>query len=152
MTNEENAVKNIFRRYIAEELKSPEVREAKETFIREHFNQPQVLIFRPVVLVPVLSLALVFVLVFQMQKPVVKPTVQLPEAVSVQKPILETIPAIPAKSEVKVREAFSEVGATMVYQKSYQDAPITIIWVFTPLEVVSKPASPLTGFTGRTNQ
>ena len=152
MSDEESTVKQVFKRYMAEELGSPEIRRAKRKLIDEHFGQPPVFIFRPVFLVPALSLIFTIMLIFQMHKPAVKPATEPLRAMSVEKPVSEIIPSISKGLEVKVSEVSSEVGAAMVYQKTYQNAPVTVIWVFTPLEVVSKPAAPLTGFTGGTNQ
>ena len=131
MMNEESKVKDIFKQYMAEELGNSEINRAKKKLIREHFSQPPAFVFRPVILIPLLSFAAAFILILQMYKPVPKPAVEPLRTVSVEKPVLETIPIIPQGLDVKVREASSEVGATMVYQKAYQDAPVTIIWVFT---------------------
>lgn len=47
----------------------------------------------------------------------------------------ETLAAIKMATEqgnpgVKVNKVSSKVGSVMVYQKTYQEAPITIVWVF----------------------
>ena len=131
MSDDESRVKQIFKQYMTEELGSPEICRAKKKLIDQHFSQPPIFIFRPVFLVPALSLIFTIMLIFQMHKPAVKPVTESLRTVSVEKPVLETTPYIPKGLEVKVSEVSSEVGAAMVFQKTYQNAPVTVIWVFT---------------------
>ena len=61
-----------------------------------------------------------------MPKPIHQEQMTAPEIVTTQK-----ISFSDAVSGATVRHVSSEVGPTMVFQKLYQDKPITVIWVFT---------------------
>ena len=131
MSDSEKELKILFRDYMAQELRSREVDQAKKAFIREHFSGGSSLIFRPVFILPALSLIFLVVLIFQIQRPAVKSVAEPLQKVILEKQISEPILEIPPGLEVKVREVSSDVGSPMVYQKSYHDVPITVVWVFT---------------------
>ena len=148
----------IFRQYMADEMASREVARAKKALIQRYFTDLPPLVGRPAFFLPALGLALVCFLLFQIEKPAHKPfaeplapapaartpnpansvpllpsTSELRVAVEkqvVEKQIEKIIPAQSGTLEVNIRKVSSEVGSTMVYQKTYHQMPLTVIWVF----------------------
>ena len=130
---QEEELKSAFRQYIKTELSSPEVAQAKERFIHEHFGKQPSIIFRPAVLVPVLGLLFAFLMVLQIHKPVSKrlPFTEPSLKETVKPSLVKEIPYEPARLEINVEQVSSEVGPTLVYQKDWRNQPLTIVWVFT---------------------
>ncbi len=115
--NERKAA-GFYRNYLEREIIRPEIRLEKEKFIRTHFwKEPALfLTLTPGFTVPALCLTLVFCAFLLFQAP---PTPNpFGRAAVFQKP------------QVEVRRAASKTGAIMVYQKVYNGAPFTIVWVF----------------------
>ena len=107
MKDLENKLKYIYRDYVAGEVSRPEVRQAKKNLIASHFNPKPAIAFDVTFALSAMVLGVAFLMCFYF-KPV--PT--------------------KAFQPVEVKRVASRVGPTMVYQKNYQDVPITIVWVF----------------------
>ncbi len=113
---EEKFVRKIYREYVQDIAGDPLVRQEKRSFLARYFEPVEVHLgfgsFVPAACV----LALFFVLIFS----------QMPYTFQQQT-------AVPTKifhPSVEVKRSTSRIGQIMIYQKSYQDHPITIIWVF----------------------
>ena len=131
MNHQEEEMKRVFKRYMAEEIGSGEIARAKKEFMRKHFTELPPIFLRPAYLIPALSLVFVLLIIFETQKAPIQPRIQpIPPAVLQTKP-MEPIPYRQMPVPVMVRQVSSEVGPTMVYQKKGRDVPVTIIWVFT---------------------
>ena len=102
-------ISRLYRDLLNDEVRRPEVRREKKAFLQAHFEVPPFWFLRPAFFVPAF-LALAATVMFQWQRPF--------NAVSEARP------------PVHVLRAASHEGPVMIYQKTYQDAPVTIIWVF----------------------
>ncbi len=142
--NDEKKIKQAFKELFSHELSNPEVKRAKKNLIAEFSGRP-VFNWKPVTLIPVFSLILAVILIYQLPK---QPTVQPPILIEVKPAVLPAADLKPinvkkvskeikkiintqAPLDVKVTRVSSDVGSAMVYQKNYQDNPVTIVWVFT---------------------
>ena len=129
MNINDRKVRQLFRETIRQETKRPEVRQAKRDFIREHFEAPRPFFYRPTVMVPSLALLGLLLLVLVFPRPLRDGVPVTPLATDGYLRVLEQSveTAVPS---VQVKRVTSHVGPTLVYQKLYQDTPITIVWVF----------------------
>ncbi|HXV28532.1 MAG TPA: hypothetical protein VD913_06150 [bacterium] len=153
---EERKIHKIYRGFLRQEIKRPEIGEAKRELIKAYFPVSRPFFLKPAFSVSALSLAGIVLLAVlfgrplfdklevRMTQPSVKPADSLeapavPFVIPVTLPPrihpLAEIPVVPAAlpvhpTLVDVRWATSRVGSTMVYQKQFQDVPVTIIWVF----------------------
>ncbi len=128
---QDEEIKNVFRQYLAAEIRHPEVAKAKERFIQERFGREPLIIFRPIFFVPVLSALFVFLILFPMHKPALKPAAEYSLKESAGQAVVKEVPVKLQGIEINVERVSSEVGPTMVYQKDWHDQPLTVVWVFT---------------------
>ena len=123
-------IRKIYRDYLEEELKKPEVLEARKK-LAAHFQAAPVLSFEPAAALAVCLLAFLFTFCYQAQRPlreIVRPETQPVMLALNPAPVQDSVkPGIP---HVLVRKISSEVGPTLVYQKNHEDVPITVVWVF----------------------
>jgi len=112
---EETKLREVYQNYLRRELRQPEIRLAKKEFLNTYFPKETPVWLRPQVLAPTLAL-LVILLIITYYHPSEIPVSPGPEL---------------APARVEVRRVGSGVGPTLVYQKVYQDVPVTIVWVFT---------------------
>lgn len=132
--NPSNESGKLFRDLIQAELKSGQIAQAKKEFVRAHFGPPTPVFLRPATLG--LALGFVALLIMLLRFEFLAP-----------KPVTESLVLPRSGARVQVQSVSSDVGSAMVYQKSFSEGPLTVVWVFTPLEV-----TPLKGFTGGTKQ
>ena len=133
----ENQLKQYYKNYLHDELSLPEVGEAKKQFVRRHF-QPSARFFTVEFGVPALCLILLFVFFHHIQPQYLNYRVPSREEVTAAAPVeaVEPLPASllagePVSNEpVIVKRVSSRIGPTLIYQKSHQGVPVTIIWVF----------------------
>ncbi|GEM_PF-4845109 len=147
--NHEKKITKAFKDFLSDEFSSAQVKRAKKDLLQQFSARPQ-FEWKPVMIVPVLSLMFMVILIYHMY-PLVKPEIKVPPVVPViteqTSPIkvkkvkvssmtkqIEKIIHTGVPSDVKVTRVSSDIGPAMVYQKNYRDAPITIVWVF-PKEV-----------------
>ena len=143
MNNDEDLIKDLFSNYIQDELNHPEVQLAKKTLIRNYFQESPKIFFGVEMMAPAIALFSLFFIFNQIQLPVrnqVAPALQSAQ-VDLSKEIKLKIPINEKKTEPKkqfspdedgvlVKKVSSSVGPTMVYQKKYENVPVTIVWVF----------------------
>ncbi|MDP3921107.1 MAG: hypothetical protein Q8R76_09935 [Candidatus Omnitrophota bacterium] len=110
----------IYRDWFASEISDEEIAREKRAFIAAHFSEAPVAVLQPVMMVPAMCLFAFFAW-FGLQ------FMRLPEAPHAAKALTQDRKW---QEPAEVRRLTSEVGPTLVYQKSYQEKPITIIWVF----------------------
>jgi len=140
---DESQIREAYRRFIEEEVHRPEVRRDKKSFIKEYFRPEPFILFRPVVFVPAFTAVAAF-LIFTHLLPI--PQQRIPVEEVQETGIYSEVATHQAvetgqegdssadfadHSSVNVRRATSRVGQVMVYQKVYQDVPLTVVWVFT---------------------
>lgn len=155
--DEEKILKELFRENFSRELSRPEIQEAKQKLLSEFLAPEPAPLFSfvsPAFLAPAAALIAVFLVFVNIQK------VQVPAAgpgapiYQMFAPIMEETKAKRAaelakaktkqaeaqaedpvhnhmKPRVVVKRVASRKGPTMVYQRSYRDVPVTIVWVFT---------------------
>lgn len=115
-------MKKIYRNYIKNIVSDPEVQTDKKLFMETHFPRQSVW-FRPsFIFVPALS-ALIIALGIVIG----------PNMISERQEtnvLIEDAPAVFQIHPVGVKRASSRVGNIMVYQKLYNEDPMTIVWVF----------------------
>ncbi|MBI4358590.1 MAG: hypothetical protein HY584_04755 [Candidatus Omnitrophica bacterium] len=128
---EEKKIRELFKTYMAEELKHPEIGRRKKAFIQEHFAPHIPFVLRPALLVPTLSFIFICVLALQLMKPVTKPIPQVALKETVKPKTLERTPFEEGDLGVQVKQVSSDMGSTLVFQKSSQGVPVIVIWVFT---------------------
>lgn len=125
----------IYRSYIEDELKTPAVQEAKERFLKENFSGAPAGIFSGFG-IPAIAFATLFLLAGILAIPSKQNFVSVPKQAPITKAvqpleaksiIRETFPALPAA--VHVESVSSQVGPTMIYQKTYPDVDVTVVWV-----------------------
>ncbi len=131
MSEWENDLRQIYRSYLTEELKRPEVQEAK-AHLASRFAAPAVPLFEPAACLAACFLFALFIFLYQAQAPLRQ--VVLPETQPVMlalnpKPVLDAAPPSDLP-QVLVKKVTSRVGTTMIYQRKDHDIPITVIWVF----------------------
>lgn len=114
----EQEFKKQFKKYIQDEIKSPEVQEAKERFFDRILLEEKFFLFKPQVFIPIIAIALAMVaLVWFRPVPAVQPDLQFGTVMR-------------SETHVEVKRVSSKTGPTMVYQKVSEGVPITVIWVF----------------------
>ncbi len=134
---------SLYRSYLENEVRSKEVQAQKLAFVKRHFHARPLFLFQPAFAVPALSMAILFFFFLNLQietYPRVKPS-SLPRSVSAE--VVAKSPLPQPNSAVKVDEGIaapepkvlvkrvaSHVGSTMVYQKTVDNLPLTIVWVF----------------------
>ena len=106
----DEVLSGLYRDFICQQVETADVQKEKKAFLKAHFAPEPLLFLRPVFLLP-LALAVALLVVFPWHKP------------------LDFQP-LASKPGVDVLRASSREGSVMVYQKTYQDTPVTIIWVF----------------------
>ena len=140
-------IKQVFKELFSKELSSAEVKGAKKDLIAQ-FSPAAKFDLKPAVLIPVLSLIFAVLMVYQLNLP--KPKQKIKEIpvsqVAVKESVGEKVQKVQVKSvtkqiekifrtevplDVKVTRVSSDVGSAMVFQKKYQETPVTIVWVFT---------------------
>lgn len=127
--NEEQEIKQLYRDHLKREILSQDLSRQKRHFIHAHFSEGSFSGNPFGILAPAFALGLLFFVFLHWQ---VRPA-RSPGEVSVS-------PAVSNQADsggdkvlepgTSVRRLSSQVGATMVYQKSYGTVPVTIIWVF----------------------
>lgn len=135
--NPSNESGKLFRDLIQAELKSGQIAQAKKEFIRAHFGMPMPVFLRPIALGFTLGFVALLIMLLRFEFLTPKPVAVEPTSLVLPR----------SGARVHVQSVSSDVGSAMVYQKSFSEGPLTVVWVFTPLEV-----KPLTGFTGGTKQ
>ena len=135
----EKIIKEFYKKYIDQEVNRPEIDREKKEFIKNHFqSEAPFFLFRPAVMAGALSFAGVILLLFvfphklnyHAETQVANNKVEkLIDSIK-PAPVLSPVPLGPLPL-VQVKEATSEVGPVMVYQKMYKDSPVTVVWVFT---------------------
>lgn len=121
MEIDEREIKEIYREHLRRELARPELAREKSEFIARHFEEEPLAALSPAAFAPALGLIVLLVALVFLQ----------PQAVPIKTKTLETrLEAAYTLSEVAVKRLSSRMGSTLVYQKSYQETPITIVWVF----------------------
>lgn len=128
MSDGAEEIRKIYRDYLAEELRRPEVLEAQKKLAAQFTVEP-VSFLEPSFSAVACLLLVLFCFFYQSQKPLRE--VVLPETQPVMlalnpKPVLDAA----RPSPVLVKRISSGVGPTLVYQKNHHDIPITIVWVF----------------------
>ena len=144
--NNEQKFKKAFREILKDELSSAQVKRAKKDLISQ-FSVPAHFLIRPSVLAPAFAVLFAVTLFYQLHQPVPKPEIkEIPVPhMAVQAPMKQKIKKIKVKTvtkqlekmirteiplDVKVTRISSDTGSTMVYQKTYRDSPVTVVWVF----------------------
>lgn len=146
----------LYRDYVRQEVRDPEILKAKKQFIEAYFKEtPSLSPFGW--LIPAAGFFLVCLLIYPvlldrgiLTNPV-KPSAPASDVPASVKPIENPIPVAVSKAagplqpekrnaapenksdqlpEVVVKGVKSDTGQIMIYKESYQDHPITIIWVF----------------------
>ena len=135
MENEiEKLVKNTFRDYISREVSRPQIQEDKKKLLQS-FYQPQPF-FEIGWMIPAGALAAVFVLFLNLnlQKSLVAHSPKTFSNVTAAFGEPELAPENPRqtykKPRVIVKRVASQIGPTLIYQRSFRNIPVTVIWVF----------------------
>lgn len=126
---------NLLKSYFEQEINHSDVQKAKKAFIHKSeklFSEPS-LHWIPMISVSSIAAACLIAVVW------FYPTTFLPQP-KPEPTVLMSSPTVPDGSEeviltpdehaVVVKRLTSSVGPTMIYQKMYQDHPLTVIWVF----------------------
>ncbi len=152
MSNENNYPQftELYREFMKRELARPEIARAKQEFIAQYFSPSPAPAFHPFSMVPAVCLVSLFLVFFQIQQVPMEPRAGRIRPIALQS--TENVRVITAKENektmqavkktgetimkilrprVEVKRVSSNVGPTMVYQKTYQNTPVTIVWVFT---------------------
>ena len=138
---DENRIGELYRDYLKRETARPELAREKKEFIARHFEEQPVAALRPAAFAPALSLVLLMAALIFLQRSALQTKMleTRPEAAyTFTEPVVPFPPsamtATPPSQipSVVVKRISSRVGSTLVYQKPYQETPITIIWVFVP--------------------
>ena len=140
---DEEKIGSAVRDFLAAEVDTAEIEREKRQLISRYFGERPTLVFRPRMFVPVLGIAAIFV-IFSYFWVLPKKGVELKqsEVAQLHLPVPMAAPELavsgaPAPAPVPgavlapvVKRLSSDVGPTLVYQKTFQKAPITIVWVF----------------------
>ncbi len=145
---DENEIREVYRQYLKQEVARPEIACEKKEFIARYFEEQPAAALSPAAFAPALSLIVLLIALIFLQRPVLqtktletKPegAYTLTESVVPFPPSATTaslpseVPPVGLRDErpaVVVKRISSRAGSTLVYQKSYQGTPITIVWVF----------------------
>ncbi len=142
--SEEKHTRNLYRSFLRQEIKRTDIQQAKKELISAHFSKERPFFLKPAFSIPALSLAgaVMFALLVgrplleKIPVPMKERSVRLEQAAQPVPLVSSVSPpgapkALPVNPTlVDVKWAVSDVGPTMVYQKHFQDVPVTIIWVF----------------------
>ncbi len=126
--NDESDYLSLYKSLLRQEVRSEKVQFHKQAFLKEHFAAQPLVIFQPLFWMPALTilLSVTFLLGIEMRiYPVAKPATILQQE-SLEASTEETR----GGPRIRVKRLSSRVGPTLVYQKSINDLPVTIIWVF----------------------
>jgi hypothetical protein len=132
--DDEKIIKKLYRGYMASELSDAKLDEQKKKLIREHFATTPSPIFTFSFAMPAFALVAVFAFFFYIQKTEMAPSTEAISEVSM--PAFPSSPAELYKESLKtvpnitVKRVTSQVGPTVVYQKTIHDTPVTVVWVF----------------------
>ena len=134
-------IKKIYQQFLSEQISKPEVSLEKQKLVARYFEKEPFSVLQFSFFTPALCFAMLF-LFFQHLQPsrpfILGPQLALQEpAISQAEQYtqdLEILP-VPEKNQLEpphvlVKSISSHVGPTMVYQKRYNEIPITIVWVF----------------------
>ncbi len=140
---EEKRTHHFYRSFLRQEIKHPDIQHAKKELISAYFSKEKPFFLKPAFSIPALSLAGILAVAIFLRSPLfekvpvtAKEQIIKSEQAAVPQPLVSLAPVTPPKTLplnptlVDVKWAVSPVGSTMVYQKQFQDVPITIIWVF----------------------
>lgn len=136
--NDERQIRELYREHLKRELARPEVAHEKKEFIARCFEERPVAVLSPAAFAPALSLVALFIVLVFLQQPML-PTKSLESVPEGAYTLSESVVPYPPsamtappdeKPSVVVKRITSRMGSTLVYQKSYQETPITIVWVF----------------------
>jgi len=137
--------KELLDKYMDGALRDPSVQRDKEEFIRDHFAPvPPSIANIASVSVPALALIALFFLVWQFfptAQPIIKEEPAFERTTAALEQMAEESVVVQEKIEEKpeievdyppvyVKRASSRTGNVMVYQKTMDQTPVTIIWVF----------------------
>ena len=130
---DENRIGELYRDYLKRETARPELAREKKEFIARHFEEQPVAALRPAAFAPALSLVLLMAALIFLQRSALQ-TKMLETRPEATYTFTESVVPFPPSQmpSVVVKRISSRVGSTLVYQKPYQETPITIIWVFVP--------------------
>ena len=127
--------RKIYRDFMAAETARPEIQRQKKEFLNLHFQAGTTGIFSPGFLIPAFALMALCLFFSRLQIKFI-PQVVLTEdfpgmrlKTAGEEAAASRPPSLPP---VQVKRVTSRAGATLVYQKVFDDheLPITIIWVF----------------------
>ncbi len=115
-----------FRAFMAGELRDPAITRAKKDFLNAHFSRPArgAGVLRWVI--PALSLVLVFVLAAYFD---LFPRDKTGRPVPVPVPV-SAGSGLPDTLAVFATRVSSQTGSPLIYQKTVEGIPVTVIWVF----------------------
>jgi len=139
MKDHEDKIKNLFTQHMQREMNRPDIKLQKKRFIRDHFQPAPVIPFAWSV--PALAFCLMLGFLLKVQAPLMEPTSAEPKVPSaLSETILEQNIQENQKTEtedlvmnpVKVKKITSKMGTPMVYQRTENEVPLTIVWVFVP--------------------
>ena len=126
----EKLVKNFFRDYMSREVNRAHVQEEKQKFLQT-FHEPAPF-FEMGWGIPSLLLAAIFAVFFSLRVPGASHA-----GTSGTLSMVRQVEALPEdstqaykKPRVMVKRVASQAGSTMIYQKSFRDISVTVIWVF----------------------
>lgn len=122
-TEIEKIVKNTFRDYISREVSRPQIQEDKKNFLQS-FYQPQPF-FEISWMIPAGVLAAVFVFFLNLTP---SPWPSPPKGRGDSE--AHDSAQIYKKQRVIVKRVASQTGPTLIYQRSFRNIPVTVIWVF----------------------
>ncbi len=148
--NSDTQFSELYREFMRRELARPEIGRAKQEFIARNFAPAPAFTFHPFAMVPAVCLTALFLVFFQVQQMPEAPRAGRIKPIALQstehvrtitaKENEKTMQAVKKTGEqimkvlrprVEVKRVSSNMGPTMVYQKTYQNTPVTIVWVFT---------------------
>ncbi len=133
---ENDSLKLIYRRYLSEELSRPEIQSHKKKLLDFFYvpAAPVFSLFHAPFLVPAIMLLGIFVLFYQIQSATQLskgPALPIYQDFAEAKPLPDPVKNH-MKPRVVVKRVSSRMGPTLVYQRSYREVPVTIVWVFAP--------------------
>ena len=137
---DEHQIGGLYREHLKRELARPELAREKREFIARHFEGGPLAALSPAAFAPALSLVVLLVALVFLQQGVPEKTKTMETRPEAAYTLSESILPLPASATTAVRDErpvvvkrlSSRAGSTLVYQKSYQETPITIVWVFVP--------------------
>ncbi|HTL48906.1 MAG TPA: hypothetical protein VL688_12670 [Verrucomicrobiae bacterium] len=144
MENENQPVSKLYKEMMTRDLREVDLAEEKRLFIARHFEEAPAFVFRPELLVPAGAFAFCALLLMRVW-PLSAPLPAAPEQTarvaaeqaSAAAPAAEAVPAEdPMAHRVSVERVSSDTGIPVVFQKTIDNSPVTIIWVIPRTDIV----------------